>query len=74
MISSDHAGHRNEHSHSQSGLLVMLNHTPVFWRSAKQGSIALSSATAEIRQKYMLSEAVKNARLFQWRGLGEVRS
>ena len=27
----DHAGHRNEHSHSQSGLLVMLNHTPVFW-------------------------------------------
>ena len=62
---SDHAGHRDEHSHSQSGLLVMLNHTPVFWRSAKQGSIALSSATAEI---YALSEAVKNARLFQWRG------
>ena len=43
----------------------MLNGAPVYWRSVKQIQTALSSACAEI---YALSDAVKHARLYRWRG------
>ena len=53
---SDHAGQRAEHSKSQSGMIILLNKSPVYWRSSKQVSTAVSSATAEI---YSLSDCVK---------------
>ena len=61
---SDHAGQRAEHSKSQSGMIILLNKSPVYWRSSKQVSTAVSSATAEI---YSLSDCVKQAKLYQWR-------
>ena len=62
---SDHAGSREVNCRSQSGSMVILNKVPVYWRSKKQPSTSISSACAEI---YALSETVKEARLFQWRG------
>ena len=50
---------------SQSGTMIILNDAPVYWRSKKQPDTAISSACAEI---YALSETVKEARLFMWRG------
>ena len=61
---SDHAGQRAEHSKSQSGCIIFLKNSPVYWRSSKQVSTAISSATAEI---YALSDCVKQAKLYQWR-------
>ena len=38
---SDHAGQRAEHSKSQSGMIIiLLNKSPVYWRSSKQVSTA----------------------------------
>ena len=61
---SDHGGLRFVDGRSQSGLIVLLNDVPVYWRSNKQVSVSTSSACAEI---YALSDAVKHGRLYQWR-------
>ena len=45
-------------------MIILLNKSPVYWRSSKQVSTAVSSATAEI---YSLSDCVKQAKLYQWR-------
>ena len=55
---SDHPGDRSFDCRSQSGTMIVLNDAPVFWRSKKQPTTAISSACAEI---YALSETVKEA-------------
>ena len=62
---SDHAGDKGMSTRSQTGVLILLNGAPVYWRSVKQVSTAISSACAEI---YALSDAAKHARLYRWRG------
>ena len=62
---SDHAGDRSVDTRSQTGIMILLNGAPVYWRSVKQVSTAISSACAEI---YALSDAAKHARLYRWRG------
>jgi len=61
---SDHASDKKIDTRSQTGILILLNGVPCYWRSAKQPITALSSAEAEI---YALSECVKHGRLFLWR-------
>ena len=43
---------------TQTGILIMLNHVPVFWKSKKQPVTALCSGTSEI---YAMSEGLKSA-------------
>ena len=62
---SDHAGNKLLNTRSQTGIIILLNGAPVYWRSVKQVSTAISSACAEI---YALSDAAKHARLYRWRG------
>ena len=58
---SDHAGDGESGDlKSRTGVMIMLNGMPVFWRSNKQPKTSLSSACAEI---YALSEACKDAKL-----------
>jgi len=61
---SDHASDKKIDTRSQTGIMILLNGVPCYWRSAKQPITALSSAEAEI---YALSESVKHGRLFLWR-------
>jgi hypothetical protein len=61
---SDHARDKKIDTRSQTGILILLNGVPCYWRSAKQPITALSSAEAEI---YALSECVKHGRIFLWR-------
>ena len=61
---SDHASDKKVDTRSQTGIMILLNGVPCYWRSAKQPTTALSSAEAEI---YALSESVKHGRLFLWR-------
>lgn len=60
---SDHCGDRHRSSRSHTGVLVLLNGVPVFWRSNKQTKTSLSPAEAEI---YALSEAVRDSRSVAW--------
>ena len=48
---------------SQTGVFIMLNSMPVYWKSNKQPVTALSSAEAEV---YAMMEAVKESRLRMW--------
>ena len=58
---SDHAGDgKSGDVRSTTGVIILLNGMPVFWRSNKQPKTSLSSACAEI---YALSEACKDAKL-----------
>jgi len=61
---SDHAGDKGIDCRSQTGIFIMLNGVPTYWRSVKQVSTSISSACAEI---YALSDAVKHVRLYRWR-------
>ena len=63
---SDHAGDKGVDCKSQTGIFIMLNGVPVYWRSVKQVSTAISSACAEI---YALSDAVKSVRLYRYRAM-----
>ena len=61
---SDHAGDTVMGTNkSHTGVMIMLNGMPVFWRSNKQPKTSLSSAQAEI---YALSEACKDANKVTW--------
>ena len=60
---SDHCGNRHMSSRSHSGVLVLLNGVPIFWRSNKQPKTSLSPAEAEI---YAMSEAVRDSRNVTW--------
>ena len=61
---SDHGGMiKAGCTRSQTGVFIMLNSMPVFWKSNKQPVTALSSAEAEV---YAMMEAVKEARLRLW--------
>ena len=61
---SDHAGDKVMGTNkSHTGVMIMLNGMPVFWRSNKQPKTSLSSAQAEI---YALSEACKDANKVTW--------
>ena len=60
---SDHAGERDQHTRSRTGVAFFLNAMPIHWKSSKQPVTSLSSAAAEI---YALSEAAKDARLRWW--------
>jgi hypothetical protein len=48
---------------SQTGVMILLNGTPLHWRSNRQPSTADSPAVSEI---YALKEGVKDGRLVQW--------
>ena len=61
---SDMAGDLRFDTRSQTGIMIMLNDAPVYWRSVKQPRTAISVACAEI---YALSDCVKHARLLRWR-------
>ena len=61
---SDHAGSMPYHSHSHTGVMLLLNNTPIFWKSKKQPVTARSSAEAEV---YALDSAVSNARYINWK-------
>ena len=64
MSDSDHAGDTVTGTHkSHTGVMIMLNGMPIFWRSNKQHKTSLSSAQAEI---YALSEACKDANKVAW--------
>ena len=61
---SDHGGMiKAGCTRSQTGVIILLNSMPVFWKSNKQPVTALSSAEAEV---YAMMEAVKEARLRLW--------
>ena len=60
---SGHASDAPYDTRSQTGVLIMLNGTPVYWASRKQTGSVYSSAAAEI---YALSEAVRCARFYKW--------
>ena len=61
---SDHGGQvKAGCTRSQTGVIILLNSMPVFWKSNKQPVTALSSAEAEV---YAMMEAVKEARLRLW--------
>ena len=55
---SDCGGDLPYSTRSQTGILIMLNHVPVFWKSRKQPVTALCSGTSEI---YAMSEGLKSA-------------
>ena len=56
-MDSDWAGDKaSGNNRSRTGVVILLNGLPVFWRSNKQPETAISSAQAEI---YALSEAVR---------------
>ena len=61
---SDHAGDTcTGTNRSHTGVIVLLNGMPVYWRSNKQPITSVSSACAEI---YALSEACRDVRLIAW--------
>jgi len=61
---SDHGGMiKAGCTRSQTGVFIMLNSMPVYWKSNKQPVTALSSAEAEV---YAMMEAVKESRLRMW--------
>ena len=63
---SDHAWGYDQsrlHYRSQTGVIILLNSMPIFWKSNKQPVTALSPAEAEV---YAMMEAVKEARLRLW--------
>ena len=61
---SDHHGDPLTGIRSHTGVIVLLNGTPIFWRSNKQkGTPALSPMEAEI---YALSEGVRDAQDIGW--------
>lgn len=64
FVDSDWAGDQSYgSSRSRTGVIILLNGLPVFWRSNKQPETAISSAQAEI---YAMSEACKDIRLRLW--------
>ena len=64
FVDSDWAGDKaSGNNRSRTGVVILLNGLPVFWRSNKQPETAISSAQAEI---YALSEAVRDTRLRYW--------
>ena len=62
-VDSDHHGDAAVSTRSHTGVTVLLNGTPVFWRSNKQIVTALSPAEAEI---YAFSEGVRDAKDIAW--------
>jgi hypothetical protein len=61
---SDHAGDTcTGTNRSHTGVIILLNGMPVYWRSNKQPVTSVSSACAEI---YALSEACRDVRLIAW--------
>ena len=45
FVDSDWAGEQKySHTRSRTGVIILLNRLPVFWRSNKQPEIAISSA------------------------------
>ena len=63
-VDSDHHGDRNVSTKSHTGVTVLLNGTPIFWRSNKQQlKTALSPAEAEV---YAMSEGCRDARDIAW--------
>ncbi len=61
---SDHAGDTLiGTTRSHTGVIILLNGMPVYWRSNKQPVTSVSSACAEI---YALSEACRDVRLLAW--------
>ena len=64
FVDSDWAGDKaSGNNRSRTGVVILLNGLPVFWRSNKQPETAISSAQAEI---YALSEAVRDTGLRYW--------
>ena len=61
---SDHGGSMPHHSHSHTGVMLLLNNVPIFWKSKKQPVTSRSSAEAEI---YALDSAVASARYLNWK-------
>ena len=53
----------NSHTKSRTGVIILLNDLPVFWRSNKQPDTSLSSAQAEV---YALAEAARDVSLRFW--------
>ena len=62
-VDSDHHGDADVSTRSHTGVTVLLNGTPVFWRSNKQIITVLSPAEAEI---YAFSEGVRDAKDIAW--------
>ena len=61
---SDHGGSMPYHSHSHTGVMLLLNNVPIFWKSKKQPVTSRSSAEAEI---YALDSTVASARYLNWK-------
>ena len=62
-VDSDHHGDHKTSSRSHTGVMIVLNGVPLFWRSNKQPKTSLSPAEAEI---YALPEACRDARAVSW--------
>ena len=63
-VDSDWAGEKDySHTKSQTGVIILLNGLPIFWRSNKQPDTSLSSAQAEV---YALAEAARDVSLRFW--------
>ena len=61
---SDHAGDTTMGTNrSHTGIIILLNGMPIYWKSNKQPITTYSSACAEI---YALSECCREARLIAW--------
>lgn len=60
---SDHAGDRPYDTRSHTGIMILLNGTPVEWVSRKQPATSIAPAEAEI---YAMREAVGVCRWTQW--------
>ena len=63
-VDSDWAGEKDySHTKSRTGVIILLNGLPIFWRSNKQPDTSLSSAQAEV---YALAEAARDVSLRFW--------
>ena len=63
-VDSDWAGEKDYgHTKSRTGVIILLNGLPIFWRSNKQPDTSLSSAQAEV---YALTEAARDVSLRFW--------
>ena len=62
-VDADHHGDRRVSTRSHSGVMILLNGTPVFCRSNKQPKTSPSPTEAEI---YALSEGSRDARGVAW--------
>lgn len=62
-MDSDHAGDRPHETRSHTGIIVLLNGTPIEWVSRKQPETSIAPAEAEI---YAMREAVGVCRWIQW--------